>query len=204
MTSVPRWTESILKGLGAEAGFEQDLLGDLAEEFASRATTQGVVAARRWYYRESMRAVPHLVRDWRRHASPRDTRALAGVVLASLMFVLATSVVLRLTVHGLVMLGVVPITQLAPAAAWSIVGLLLAFTTAVIGGYVAARMYSEAPVVAAAALGVMWSGLTIAGLLLAPEPPFGTPAFAIPPALVVATVIGGVVRACCPARLRTP
>jgi hypothetical protein len=64
MTSVPRWTESILQRLGANAGFGEDLLGDLTEEFKSRATTHGVVAVRRWYYRESMRAIPHLLWNW--------------------------------------------------------------------------------------------------------------------------------------------
>jgi hypothetical protein len=204
MTSVPRWTESILRGLGADAGFGEDLLGDLTEEFTSRAATGGVAAARRWYYRESLRAIPHLVMDWRHHASPRDVRALAGVVLASLMLVVTTSVALRLTVHGLVVLGVVPGAQLAPAAAWSMVGLLLAFTTALLGGYVAARMYSRAPVVAAAALGAIWSGFTIVGLLLAPDLPLGARAFAIPLALMVATVGGGFVRACSSPRVRSP
>jgi hypothetical protein len=196
MTSVPRWTESILEGLGAHAGFGEALLGDLAEEFATRAATNGVVPARRWYYRESMRAIPHLVSDWRRHASPRDVRDLAGVFIASLMFVMSIGVVLRLIVHGLVTLGVVSATQLAPEAAWSVVGLLLAFITAVIGGYVAARMYSKAPVVAAVGFGAMWSCFIIVGVLLAPESPLGMGVFVIPVALIIATAGGGVLRAC--------
>jgi hypothetical protein len=105
-------------------------------------------------------------------------------------------VVLRLAVHGLVTVGVVPATQLAPEAAWSVVGLLLAFMTAVIGGYVAARMYSKAPVVAAVGFGAMWSCFIIVGVLLAPESPLGMGAFVIPVALIIATAGGGVLRAC--------
>ncbi len=37
------------------------MLGDLLEEFAAMASRRGVVSARRWYWRQSAKTIPHLL-----------------------------------------------------------------------------------------------------------------------------------------------
>lgn len=63
---VPRAAERLLEGLGADAEYREALLGDLAEEYATRLAYDGPGAARRWYRREALRVAPHLLRDWTR------------------------------------------------------------------------------------------------------------------------------------------
>jgi hypothetical protein len=55
-----RLTELVLAGLVAH---EDELLGDLAEERAYREQVDGSRAARRWYRRQAVLAVPRLCRD---------------------------------------------------------------------------------------------------------------------------------------------
>jgi hypothetical protein len=66
MIAPPITVERLLEALGTKTDFRDGLLGDLAEEFALRAEREGAPATRRWYYRESIRATPHLLRDWAR------------------------------------------------------------------------------------------------------------------------------------------
>jgi hypothetical protein len=84
---TPRKAELLLEALGARSDFRDALLGDLAEEHAVRAERDGAAAARRWYYREAIRAAPYLLRDWSRHLRARDVAHLAGIALTSLVFV---------------------------------------------------------------------------------------------------------------------
>jgi hypothetical protein len=196
MSTVPGWIESILEGLGARASFREAILGDLSEEFAIRAEKDGLSLARRWYYRESIRAVPHLVRDWCRHLRACDIRDFARVTIVSLLSVAALGVVLRLIAHALVLAGVASPEQFEPEAAWRSVGLLLAFTSAVIGGYVAARMYPKAPVVIAVGFGAVWACLNAAALLLAPETVHAPQAFGMAAGILGGTAAGGIVCAC--------
>jgi hypothetical protein len=78
--------DSLLASLGADPGFAEDVLGDLAEEYTLRAARDGALAARCWYLREALRSAPHLVRHAVRHLSPggraRLAMSLATVVLA--------------------------------------------------------------------------------------------------------------------------
>lgn len=86
-------TEALLESLGADPAFAEDVLGDLAEEYALRAEQDGVAAARRWYAREALRSAPHLVRNAIRHLGPRGRARLAvlftGVVVASTLVLIA-------------------------------------------------------------------------------------------------------------------
>jgi hypothetical protein len=85
--------ESLLKALGADPGFADDVLGDMVEERALRAARDGVVAARWWYICEALRSAPHLAVSAVRHLSPRGRARLAvsfaGVVLASALVLTA-------------------------------------------------------------------------------------------------------------------
>lgn len=91
--------ERLLQRLGAEAGFADDVLGDLAEEYANRAARDGTGAARRWYAREALRSAPHLVWSWFQHARRHD-RARLAAILAGIAFTLAVLAVAVLTRAG--------------------------------------------------------------------------------------------------------
>ena len=68
MIAPPRTAEMVLASLGAEPDFRDAVIGDLAQEFVERAERDDPSSARRWYYREAIRATPHLLRSWTRSA----------------------------------------------------------------------------------------------------------------------------------------
>jgi hypothetical protein len=92
-TEAPPAAESLLESLGADSAFAEDVLGDLAEEYALRAAGDGVAAARWWYVGEALRSAPHLILNAIRHLSPNGRARLAvwlaGVVLASALVLIA-------------------------------------------------------------------------------------------------------------------
>jgi len=55
--------EALLNAIGAERGFTEAILGDLAEERALRMERDGSVRASLWYLRDAMRSMPYLVRN---------------------------------------------------------------------------------------------------------------------------------------------
>ncbi|MEO7456486.1 MAG: hypothetical protein ABIY52_09505, partial [Gemmatimonadaceae bacterium] len=80
-------TERLLAAIGADPGFADDVLGDLAEECAKRAEMHGARSARFWYVREALRSAPHLVASAVRRASwsgrARMATTVSVVALAS-------------------------------------------------------------------------------------------------------------------------
>lgn len=81
--SAPRHIERLLQALGADTEFRNEVLGDLAEEYALRAEWDGARDATRWYRREAARVAPYLLRDWARGLRWRGASRLAGAVAAS-------------------------------------------------------------------------------------------------------------------------
>ena len=165
MMRPPPTAEVLLRSIGARTSFCEPLLGDLAEGFAVRVERDGPDSARRWYYREAIRATPHLLGDWRRSLRAPDIRHLAGVVLTSyvfaLMIVFLGATLTRITADAL---GFSP--QLRPGP-FSRVELLawwlpLEITCTVLGGYIAAWLDERAPLASAIALGVTWSAISVA------------------------------------------
>jgi hypothetical protein len=75
--------ERLLHLLGADPAFVDAVLGDLAEERAARAITDGARSARLWYARETLRSVPHLVASGMRGAGGRR-RAMQMLGLAAI------------------------------------------------------------------------------------------------------------------------
>ncbi len=67
------------------------ILGDLLEEFSTIASRQGIGSARGWYWRQSAKAVPHLISIQFRLAPWRN---LAGVVVGLLLLWQANVLVL--------------------------------------------------------------------------------------------------------------
>jgi hypothetical protein len=75
--------ERLLHFLGADPAFVDAVLGDLAEERAARATTDGARSARLWYVRETLRSMPHLVASGMRGANGRR-RAMLMLCMAAI------------------------------------------------------------------------------------------------------------------------
>ena len=89
--------ERLLRGAGADPAFLEDVLGDLAEDFARRHVTHGPVLARLWYLWEAARSAPHLLGNALRHGGARGrARVAAAVALVALVpAVVALGLLLR-------------------------------------------------------------------------------------------------------------
>jgi hypothetical protein len=169
MTREPRipWLEMILEAAGGHTDLREDLVGDLAEEYERRIILDGKTSARRWYYREAARAVPHLLYGQARHL--RRDQARTAVVAVGISSVLTTllCVVVGLAVSTLLqpIIGSLPLVDIAatsPEIAAAAIGCLLFTAGPLFGGYVAARFDECAPLASAAAFGVVWSAAFIA------------------------------------------
>ncbi|HET9012302.1 MAG TPA: hypothetical protein VFN38_10845 [Gemmatimonadaceae bacterium] len=87
--------ERLLAALGAHPSFADAVLGDLAEERARREKAHGRAAARWWYAREAIRAVPHLLWNALRHGGSSG-RAHVAALLAGVALVPALIAALAL------------------------------------------------------------------------------------------------------------
>jgi len=202
MIAPPRTTERLLAGLGAKPEFRDALLGDLAEEFASRVESDGIVSATRWYHREALRAVPHLLRSWLRSARVGDLGHLLGVIAAAYTGMLVT--VMIVAAVGLSVLRAMGYDGrlLAPSivASSAILSgvLLLGGVLCVVGGYLAAWLDSRAPLVTAAAFGMLLLlvALAVPHLVVGPVPSSFPQWYlmAVPVVELVGTIAGGVLR----------
>lgn len=73
----PPWLAAWLVDLFASAEQAESILGDLQEEFSDVASKSGVVAALRWYWRQSLKTILHLFAAVFRNAP----WSIAGIVL---------------------------------------------------------------------------------------------------------------------------
>jgi hypothetical protein len=153
----PRTAEAILRSLGARATFSEPMIGDLAEGFALRVEREGAGAARRWYFRETIRAVPHLLRDWARALEMRDIRRLGGIILTSYVFAFALAVLLiGLTKGAFDAVGLSPHVRFGrpPNTQIGILWFPVQMMCTVVTGYFAAWLDNRAPLTTAIATGV--------------------------------------------------
>jgi hypothetical protein len=81
-----------LLALGSDPSFIADLLGDLSEEYADRAASDGNFAARVWYVRELVRSTPHLVWSAIQNGTPSGRARLAACLLAFIVTLSALTV----------------------------------------------------------------------------------------------------------------
>ena len=82
---APSTLDRLLIAIGADPGFADAVLGDLAEEHALRAARDGAAAARTWYIVESLRSVPHLLQSRARRATRAEcVRLTAYLAVATL------------------------------------------------------------------------------------------------------------------------
>ena len=209
MTAPPRKIERLLAGLGAKPDFRNAVLGDLAEEFASRTESDGVESATRWYRREALRAAPHLLGSWLRGARLGDVGHIAGVIATAYTGMAGIALVL-----GGVIVGVVQAlgyqTRLLP---WSnpvtsslLLSCLLLFGAvfSALGGYLAAWLDSRAPLVTAATFGtLLLLGASVLPHMFAVPVSNRFPTWylaAVPIVEFLGTVLGGILRVRAPAR----
>jgi hypothetical protein len=197
MMRPSRTIESILLALGASAEYRDDLLGDLAEELDLRARRQGEASARRWYYRESMRAVPHLLHNWWKSLRTKDVVELAGVVVTAyvmlLMVAMFVAAMIRaiLTAYGVV---IAPPESLFEHPLFFALAAGFGAASSVFGGFVAASLHPRAPLIGALALGVAWSMVGVVALVVTGSGPLWYRIMA-PVIVMVGTTAGGVLHA---------
>lgn len=76
----------LLRHFGADPAFVDDVLGDLTEEYTSRAASHGAWLARLWYVREAVRSTPYVLTSALRRAGRRErTRIAAFLTLGGLI-----------------------------------------------------------------------------------------------------------------------
>ena len=153
MNTVPRIPERVLSALGANPYFRDDVLGDLAQEFAIRADFD-VRSARRWYYREAWRAAPYFLRNGLRNLRARDLLGLASAIVVALVATTVFSVVFYRIAGAALFWFTAPLFMLVRAM------------TGLAGGYIAAWSYRKAPLLAAVALGLSGWALNVAALIV--------------------------------------
>jgi hypothetical protein len=133
------------------------MIGDLEEGFTRRVEREGAGAARRWYLRETIRAVPHLLGDWRRSLQMRDVRRLAGIILTSYVFAVSLGILLvGLTKGAFDAVGLSPHVRFGhlPNTQIEIMWFPVQMMCTVITGYLAAWLDNRAPVPTAMVTGV--------------------------------------------------
>jgi hypothetical protein len=195
MIAPPATIERVLEALGAREDFRDGILGDLAEEFELRAERESESAARRWYFREALRAAPYLLADWARGLRKPGLMQLAKVAFASFVlaetlvffFVLSVTSVLNLIGVSPIILVATPRGLVAPA-----VGLSLVAIGGLMGGCIAAWLDDRAPLVSALALGGLFTCTIIAGAVVGRS---NSPAWyplAATVMVLVASTLGGI------------
>lgn len=94
-----RLTEELLRGLGGDSAFVDDVLGDLAQERARKTREEGALPAAWWYLREAVRAVPHLAWYAARYGGLRGQVRVAAA-LAIVLAIPAFAFVAQLVIAG--------------------------------------------------------------------------------------------------------
>jgi hypothetical protein len=195
MTQPPRAVESILKSLGADPYLSEVILGDLAEEFDRCVAFDGEKSARRWYTKEAMRAVPHLLRNALKQMRPGEIPRLIGIALFSwlaLVPISLTAWVLLVLTMRLLGLDYPILMPVVPAFAAAV--MLMMPIAGGVGGYIAAWRNARAPLVGSAAFGVVMTSINLIAGLFGSSPmslAFRIAALAL---FNVAAIIGGGIR----------
>ena len=173
-----------------------------AAKSTSRAETDGVESATRWYRREAVRAVPHLLGSWLRGARFGDVGHIAGVIATAY-----TGMVVTFGILGGFVIGVAralgyqgrlfPSLLILESTAFLACMMLLCVVWGAFAGYLAAWLDSRAPLVSSATFGALILLVQVfvhlfAGPLLSPYPAWylsGAPLLAF-----VGTIVGGILR----------
>ena len=192
MTTPPRFVESMLSALGATPEYRDLLIGDLAEELEIRARYDGEPAARRWYVREAVRSMPHLLGNGLRDTGIRAIGHLLGVVLTAWTFVAITFGTTLAIVFKTVLAFWPEYRQIAYGGpGWGAFVIVAVSSSSFLGGLIAAALNRRAPLTGAVALGVTWAAteLVLIAVGLVGKPPFWFPI--VVPTLMLGSAIAG-------------
>jgi uncharacterized membrane protein len=196
MIAPPLTAERLLQGLSAKSDFRDAILGDLAEEHAERAESDGVPAARRWYYREAARAAPHLLLHCVRSLRVGEVRRLVNVLFAAYflvsMFIIVVTIMARSTLETLGMSAGFLATSLQ--AGGTLGRVVLGAAAAMLMGYSVASLDKKTPLASAILFGTVWTSVGTVALLIAPlhESLWNFVSGAI--LVVVCTTVGGMLQ----------
>jgi hypothetical protein len=197
MSHPPRAVESLLKSLGADPYLSDVILGDLVEEFDQRLAFDGEADARRWYTTEAIRAVPHLLRNALKQLRFGDVPRLIGVALFSWLALLPISLSVWVVVATIArLLGVSwPTLQISVSHPAFLAFVMLTMPLAGgLGGYIAAWRNARAPLIGAAAFGVVLTSINLIAGLFGPSPLPVAYRIAALSIFNVAALIGGALR----------
>ena len=192
MTTPPRFIESVLSALGATPEYRDLLIGDLAEELALRARYDGELAARRWYRREALRSIPHLLGNGLRDGGVRRIGQLLGIVLTAWTFVAITLGTTFVIVFRTIIRFWPEYRQIAYGGpGWATLVIIGVSSTSFLGGLIAAWLNRRAPMTGAIALGVTWAATQLALIAIGRvgAPPFWFPV--IVPTLMLGSAVAG-------------
>lgn len=192
MIAPPLTVERLLEGLSAKTDFRDGIIGDLAEEYAKRAESEGIAAARRWYYRESLRAAPHLLLHWVRSLRVREIRRLVNVLFAA--YFLVSLLVVVLTVMARNTLETLGMSVSSPQPGGAVTRLAFGAAAAVLMGYCVASLDKKTPLASAVLLGILWSSAGIVTLLIARTHDSAWNFAAAATVMVVGTTVGGMLQ----------
>ena len=195
MSQPPRAMESILKGLGADPYLSDVILGDLAEEYDQRAAFDGETDARRWYVTEALRSVPHLLRNAFGRLRVGDVPRLVGNALFAWLSLLPIGLTLYVFVASVLrLLGVDWFRYPIQTSGFFVLAMFAMPVSGLVGGYIAAWRNARAPLIGAAAFGVVLTCINLIAGLFAPSPL--TPAYRIAALAMfnAGAIIGGAIR----------
>jgi hypothetical protein len=91
-TSPSLKADRLLISLGCDPAFIADLLGDLREEYATRAARDGRLPAQLWYMREMVRSTPHVAWSALRDGTPATRTRLAAYLLAGIATLMVVTI----------------------------------------------------------------------------------------------------------------
>ena len=197
MNQPPRALESLLKSLGADPYLSEVILGDLAEEFDQRVAFDGEMDARRWYAKEAFRAVPHLLRNALKQFRVGEIPRLIGVALFSWLALLPISLSLWVVLALLLRLTGVELPALRPvpiSPAFLGFVMIVMPLAGVTGGYIAAWRNARAPLIGAAAFGVVLTSINLITGLFFPSPLSPTYRITALALFNVGALVGGALR----------
>jgi hypothetical protein len=196
----PPFAEAVLAGFITDSHLEDAILGDLAEDWSERLSSQGRFAARQWYWQQCLRTIPHLLRLWWRGASWSAVLRTIGAVTVAfvLMVVLTTAAHVVMFAVGE---GAEPVVRPWPTTA----SLVFSVPCGMLGGFGLASLSRRAPMVSVTLLGAAWIPVALTLPLLGDpvEPGSAVPRWyfiAFPAILFCATAAGGILAV----RLRVP
>ena len=194
------FAERLLLGFLTDPALGDAILGDLIEEWRTRIPRDGRMFADLWYWRQAIRTMPHLLRDWCVTATRRDVRLrLAGILVVFGMAVLPAAAAhvtanMSLAVARVILGSLSAVDGGMPLTLnWlEIAGIPLAVSAicALAGAFVLGSRSRIAPLVSVCWLGAAWITVSAALPLALRWPSWYF--VALPTVLAVATASGGI------------